>query len=90
MVAGPVNAAMSSSSGDAGGESLSTPPGTSVLIVGKDEKRADGGSGGRSGSADLDREGGLWKEPDDESDIAEPGPRMVGTGGNMVSSVGLG
>ena len=90
MVAGPVRAETSSSSGEAGGESASIPPGTFVLSVGKDEKRAEGGSGGRRGSAERERDGGGWNDPEDESDIADPGPRMVGTGGNITSSVGLG
>lgn len=89
IVAGPVRADTSSSSGEAGGESASVPPGTLVLSVGKDENRAEGGSGGRSGSAEREREGGWWNDPEDESDIADPGPRMVGTGGSITSSVGL-
>jgi hypothetical protein len=88
MTAGPVNAATSSSSGEAGGESCSS-RGRSVLMLGKAENRADGGSRGRSGSADRDREGGLCKDPPDESDKCEPGPRivgMLGIGGTIIST----
>lgn len=88
MTAGPVNAATSSSSGEAGGESCSS-RGKSVLILGKEENRAEGGSRGRSGSAERDREGGLCSEPPEESDKWEPGPRivgMLGIGGTIIST----
>jgi len=55
-------------------------------MVGNEEKRAEGGSGGRSGSADLDRDGGLCSEPPEESDKWDPGPRIVGTGGIILST----
>ena len=67
MTAGPVRAATSSSSGEAGGESCSS-RGKSVLMLGKDENRAEGGSRGRSGSADRDRDGGLCSDPPEESE----------------------
>jgi hypothetical protein len=88
MTAGPVSAATSSSSGEAGGESCSS-RGTSVLILGNEENRAEGGSRGRSGSAERDRDGGLCSDPPDESDKWEPGPRIVGMfgiGGTIIST----
>lgn len=50
MTAGPVRVAASSSTGDIGGLSSSASAG--VPRPGKLEKRAEGGSGGRNGSAE--------------------------------------
>lgn len=66
MTVGPVNEAVSSSVGDIGGESSSravslspVPPIPLLLSSGKEENRAEGGSGGRSGSAERVRNVGV-------------------------------
>lgn len=62
MTVGPVSEAVSSSVGDIGGESSSRAAGSLGLLAlskGKDENRAEGGSGGRRGSADRVRSVGV-------------------------------